>query len=163
MSDAQLGHEKTLSGLLTALAGANIIYGLGMLEMGVTFDYGQLVMDNEFARMITYCVNGIPVNDETLSVDAIKEVGSFSDFVSRQETFEHMKSISHPKLIDRRVRDKWVAQGSTNIYQRSLEEAKNILDHHSPEPLSDDIKAELKEIVKETESHLGVSKTRPEF
>ena len=163
MSDAQLGHEKTLSGLLTALAGANLIYGLGMLEMGVTFDYGQLVMDNEFAQMINYCVNGIPVNDETLSVDAIKEVGSFGDFVTRKETFEHMRSISHPKLIDRRVRDKWKAQGSKDIYQRSLEEAKKILETHKPPSLSDDIKAELREIVKETESHLGVDKTTPEF
>ncbi|MBT3176763.1 MAG: hypothetical protein HOG03_13150 [Desulfobacula sp.] len=163
MSDAQLGHEKTLSGLLTALAGANIIYGLGMLEMGVTFDYGQLVMDNEFAQMINYCVNGIPVNDETLSVDAIKEVGSFKDFVSRKETFEHMRSISHPKLIDRKVRDKWKAQGSKDIYQRSMEEARKIIDTHTPYPLSDDVKAELREIVKETERHFGLDHTTPDF
>lgn len=145
------------------MAGANLIYGLGMLEMGVTFDYGQLVMDNEFAKMINYCVNGIPVNDKTLSVDAIKEVGSFGDFVTRKETFEYMKSISHPKLIDRRVRDKWKAKGSKNIYQSSLEEAKQILDNHAPPPLSDDIKAELREIVKETESHLGADKSTPDF
>jgi len=145
------------------LAGANLIYGLGMLEMGVTFDFAQLVMDNEFARMINYCVNGIPVNDETLSVDAIKEVGSFNDFVTRKETYEHMRSISHPKLIDRRVRAKWEAQGSTDIYQRSLKEAKYILDKHTPPPLSDDIKAELRAIVEETESHLGVEKSTPEF
>ncbi len=145
------------------MAGANLIYGLGMLEMGVTFDFAQLVMDNEFAKMINYCVNGITVNDETLSVDAIKEVGSSNDFVTRKETFDHMRSISHPKLIDRRVREKWVAQGSKNIYERSLDEARHILAQHTPEPLSDDIKAELRSIVEETESHLGVEKTTPEF
>jgi len=145
------------------LAGANLIYGLGMLEMGMTFDFGQLVMDNEFAQMINHCVNGIPVTDETLSVDAINEVGSFHDFVTRKETFEHMRSISHPKLIDRRVRDKWKAQGSTTIYERSVKEAKHILETHTPPPLSDDVKAELRAIVEETESHLGIEKTRPEF
>ncbi len=145
------------------MAGANLIYGLGMLEMGVTFDFGQLVMDNEFAKMINYCVNGIPVNDETLSVDAIKEVGSFNDFVTRKETFEHMRSISHPKLIDRRVRAKWETQGSTNIYERSTIEAKHILANHTPPPLSDDVKAELRSIVEETESHVGVKKTTPKF
>ncbi len=35
-----------------ALAGASIIYGAGMIESGVTFDCAQLVMDNEFAKMI---------------------------------------------------------------------------------------------------------------
>ena len=75
MVDAQSGHEKTITGLLPALAGANLIYGLGMIEMGMTIYYGQMVMDNEFARMIKYLVQGIPVNDETLAVDVIKEIG----------------------------------------------------------------------------------------
>ena len=44
-----MGHEKTLTGLMAALAGANLIYGPGMLESGITFDFAQLVMDNEFA------------------------------------------------------------------------------------------------------------------
>ena len=30
---------------MPALAGANLIYGLGMIESGMTFDFGQLVMD----------------------------------------------------------------------------------------------------------------------
>ena len=34
------------------MAGANLIYGPGMLESGITFDFAQLVLDNEFARMI---------------------------------------------------------------------------------------------------------------
>jgi len=69
VADAQSGHEKTITSLLPALAGANLIYGLGMLESGVTIDYAQLVMDAEFARMVKYCVPGIPVTDATLSVD----------------------------------------------------------------------------------------------
>ena len=40
MTDAQSGHEKTLTAVLPALAGANVIYGLGMLESGVTLDFG---------------------------------------------------------------------------------------------------------------------------
>jgi trimethylamine:corrinoid methyltransferase-like protein len=33
-----------------------------MLEMGITCDYGKLVMDNEFAGMIKKAVTGIPVS-----------------------------------------------------------------------------------------------------
>ncbi len=32
--------------MLPALAGANLIYGLGMLEMGMTLSLGQLVIDD---------------------------------------------------------------------------------------------------------------------
>ena len=149
--------------MLTALAGANLIYGLGMLEMGVTFDFGQLVMDNEFAQMIKYCVNGIPVNDETLSVDVIKEIGPFKDFVSHQSTFNYMKSVSHPKLIDRRNRDKWQKLGGTDLHQRSLEEARRILKEHQVSPLSDEVRAEIRAIVEETEDQLKVGRHQPEF
>ena len=47
---------------MTALAGANQIYGAGMVESGVTFDLGQLVVDDEIARMIRHVLEGIPVN-----------------------------------------------------------------------------------------------------
>ena len=46
-----MGHEKTLTGLIPALAGANLIYGPGMLESGLTFDFAQLVLDCEFSDL----------------------------------------------------------------------------------------------------------------
>src|SRR5450759_322698 len=100
MGDAQSGHEKTLTALLAALAGANLIYGLGMLESGVTFDYGQLVMDDEFARMIKFALGGIPVNDETLAVEDIAGVGAFGDFLSLDATYRHMRELSQPEVLD---------------------------------------------------------------
>ena len=156
-----MGHEKTLTGLLTALAGANLIYGLGMLEMGVTIDFGQLVIDNEIARMIKHVVNGIPVNDETLAVDVIKEIGPFNDFLSHEHTFKHMKTVqSQPSLIDRRMREDWSQLGGTDMYQRATEEARRILETHKPDPLPDSVLATLRSIVEEAEEELGVSKKK---
>ena len=57
---------------MPALSGCNVIYGSGMLEMGITFDLAQLVLDNEVAGLIKRAVRGIEVNDETLSLDTIK-------------------------------------------------------------------------------------------
>jgi trimethylamine--corrinoid protein Co-methyltransferase len=140
------------------LAGANLIYGLGMIEMGMTIDFGQLVMDNEFARMIKYIVQGIAVNDETLAVDVIKEIGVGKDFLSHESTYNHMRSQSQPKLIDRRMREDWEASGSTDIYQRATQEARHILETHKPEPLPDDVLAAMRSIIEEAEEELGVSK-----
>ena len=138
------------------MAGANLIYGLGMIEMGMTIDYGQMVMDNEFARMIKYLVQGIPVNDETLAVDVIKEIGVGKDFLSHASTYKHMRTQSQPKLIDRRMREDWQAAGSTDIYQRALEEARYILENHKPDPLPDDVPAAIRSIVEEAEAELGI-------
>jgi len=129
-----------------------------MIEMGMTIDYGQLVMDNEFARMIKHTVQGIPVNDETLAVDAIHEIGIGKDFLSHQSTYDHMRSLSHPKLIDRKTREDWESEGRTDIHQRALAEAKQILETYTPEPLEESVLAEMRSIVEEAEEELGVSK-----
>jgi trimethylamine--corrinoid protein Co-methyltransferase len=152
--DAQSGHEKTLTGLLPALAGANLIYGLGMLESGMTFDFGELVLDHEFARFIKQTVAGVPVNDETLMVEEIKKVGAFGDYLSLGSTMKYMRGQSQPKLIDRRVRDDWKAAGSRDVYERALTEARRILAEHRPLPLPGGAADELHRIVTESEHEL---------
>ncbi len=129
------------------MAGANVIYGLGMVESGMTFDFGQLVMDNEFAKMIRHVVKGIRVNDDTLAVDATRSVGQFKDFLTHPSTFKHMKEQSQPDIIDRKGRKKWEDAGSKDLYEVAIEKAKDILSNHVPLPLPDDVKAKLKAIV----------------
>ncbi len=144
--------------MLPALAGANLIYGLGMIEMGMTIDYGQMVMDNEFARMIKHVVQGITVNDKTLAVDVIHEIGVGKNFLSHDNTFKHMRSQSQPKLIDRRTREDWEDGGRTDIYQRALEKARYILENHKPEPLPENVLTTIRSIVEESEAELGAGK-----
>ncbi|NNL76772.1 MAG: hypothetical protein HKO68_10600 [Desulfobacterales bacterium] len=160
MGDAQAGHEKTLTGLLAALAGVNVIYGLGMLEMGVTLDLGQLVMDNEFAGMIKHVLNGIPVNDDTLALDVIHAVGPFKDFLGQKHTLEHRNLQSQPKLIDRRRRPKWEELGGTDIYERATAKAREILETHQPDPLPDSVLAEIRSIIEAAEKELGVNQAK---
>lgn len=147
-----------MTGLLAALAGTNLIYGPGMIESGMTFDYGQMVMDAEFVRMIKFAVGGIPVNDYTLSVDLIKEVGQFKDFLAHANTYKHMRMYPQPKLMDRRMRGDWEASGSMDMYAKAMEFARMILKTHKPEPLSEHILGELRSIVQGAEEELGVSR-----
>ena len=138
------------------MAGANLIYGLGMLESGVTFDYGQLLMDCEFAHLIKFALGGIPVSDDLLMVDDIHAVGSQGDFLSLDSTYRHMRSQSQPKLIDRRVRDDWQAAGGSDLYLSGTAAARDLLATHEPEPLSGETLAALRAIVEATERELGV-------
>lgn len=137
-----------------------MIYGLGMLEMGITFDFGQLVMDNDFAGMIKHVVRGIPVNDDTLSVDIIREVGPFGEFVSHENTYLNMRSMSRPRLLDRTRRPDWESRGAKDLYQRAVEEARRILREHQPPSLPESVQAEIRGIIRETEAQLGVGGKR---
>ncbi len=156
MFDAQAGFEKTITGMLPALAGANVIYGLGMLEMGITFDLAQLVWDHEIAEMILHALKGVPVNDITLAIDVIKEMGIGKDYLSHPTTYEYMRSQSQARLIDRRMREDWEAAGSKDAYQRSHEKMIDILETYEPPQLSDDVLQNVRNIVVESEKELGV-------
>lgn len=129
--------------------------------MGMTLSFAQLVMDNEFARMIKHVVKGIPVNDETLAVDVIREIGPFKDFLSHDSTLKHMREVqSQPRLIDRTMREDWEKSGRTDMTQRAEEQARHILETHKPEPLPDRVLATLRSIVEEAEEQLGISKKK---
>ncbi len=141
------------------LAGANIIYGLGMLEMGMTISYSQLLMDAEMAEMMLYSMDGIVVNDETLSVDVIKEVTPRGDFLSHMNTFENMHIQTRPKLLDRLTRDNWVAAGSKDLETRAAEAAKKLLETYQPEPMSEEAQKRVRAVVNRAEKDYGVKES----
>ena len=155
MSDAQTAYEKTLTGLAPALAGASLIYGAGMLESGMTCDLGQMVMDNENIALIRQLVRGVPVTPETLAVDLIHEVGPGGEFISSDHTMRHMREASMPKLWDRDVSAAWEESGATDLATRAREEARRVVAEHRPEPLPDDVLAELHRIVQAADASLG--------
>ena len=105
-----------------------------------------------------YVVQGVPVNDETLAVDVIHEIGVGKDFLSHENTYKHMRSQSQPKLIDRRTREDWEASGKTDMYQRAMEEVRYILKNHQPDPLPDDVLVTMRSIVEEAEAELDATK-----
>jgi len=156
VSDVQIGHEKTLTGLLPALAGANIIYGLGMLEMGVTFSAAQLLMDADIAAMILYAVKGVTVSDETLSVDVTKEVGYRKDFLTHRHTFKNRHIQSDPALIDRQMRNRWEEAGSTDMPARASALARKLIAEYRPAPLGAEAGRNIRAIVNARERELGL-------
>ena len=119
-------------------------------------DPGQLVFDNEIACMIRYVIGGIPVNDETLSVAAIKEIGPFKDYLSHPSTLKYARSQSRYEIIDRKIRTEWESMGSKDCAQSALEKAKWILENHAIKtPVSEEQQKEIKKIIKSAEKHFG--------
>jgi trimethylamine--corrinoid protein Co-methyltransferase len=134
-----------------ALAGTSLIYGAGMLEMGVTFDLAQLVVDNEIARMIRKYVAGVSISDETLALDEIRAVGSHRDYLSTDFTYAHMRELSVSDLLDRRVRMEWEADGSMDTAARARAEALRILEEHQVDPLPDEVRRGMDCILSDVE------------
>jgi trimethylamine--corrinoid protein Co-methyltransferase len=152
VTDVQVGHEKTITGLLPALAGANTIYGMGMLDMGMTLSFQQLVVDHEIARMILRVVRGIQVSSEHLALDVISRVGIGGHYLGEDHTLRHYKTEAvDSTLFERDNFDGWLARGKPEIKEIAAEKAREILKHHVVDPLPPGVEEEFMKIVKTME------------
>ena len=146
--DAQIGHEKTLTGLMPVLAKTSLIYGMGMIDMGIAVSYEQLLIDAEFVRMFKRVERGVEVNEDTLALDVIQAVGPAGNYLSQKHTRKYMRNeISTVKLIDRKSYEAWEKEGSLDIVQRAHKEAKRILATHEPSRLSPEVIAKMDAII----------------
>ena len=129
-----------------------MIYGAGMLEAGMTFSLGQLVIDDEISAMVKRIVGGISVERELMGVELIKKVGIGNNFLAERHTLDHLKAEQiQATIIDRRMREEWVKEGSPSLIQTANQRAAQLLRSHEPKPLSQDLVNELKRIVKSAE------------
>lgn len=124
----QAGYEKTSTAMMSMMAGASLIYGPGMLDSGLIMDPALLVADADIINMLKCAQGGVPVNDEALCLDVIREVGIKGEYLSNMHTFQNFKTEqSCPKTMVRDSRDDWAMDGKRNMYDRSMEKAKAIL------------------------------------
>ncbi len=127
-----------------------------MLESGLSFDFAQLVLDNEFVRMIKHTIGGFVVDDESLAVEVIKAVGPAKDFLTQQHTLKHVRTHSQPEFFDRNRMEKWKAAGATDCYTKAAVKTREILQNHKPDPLPAKVLADIQSVINETEGELGV-------
>ncbi len=123
-----------------------------MLEAGMTFSFGQLVIDDEIAAMVKRIVRGVRLEDELMGVDLIKKVGIGNNFLTQRHTLKHLETEQvQATIIDRRMRGAWEKKGSKSLIQTANEKAAKLLETHEPAPLSEDLIQELRRIVKSAE------------
>lgn len=134
------------------------IYGAGMLEMGMSISLEQMVIDNDIIGMIRYALKGIEVNDETLAVDSIIEVGSEGNFFTQPATMANVEYPSKPDLIDRTYFDVWTTAGSKETVQRAHEKVQKILASTSKNRMSDEDLAKIDAIIDNKRNQINNSK-----
>jgi len=145
--DQQAAIEGAISIATAALSGASLIHDVGYIESGLVGSYDMLVMSNEIIGMVKRIMGGIPVNEETLAVDVIAEVGPGGHFLGEKHTFRHFREFWQPELIDRAKVDDWEAAGSKTLGDRVHEKVINLIETYEPEPIPEDVEAKLKEII----------------
>jgi len=150
--DQQAAIEATLSIVVAALSGANLIHDVGYLESGLLGSFDMLVLSNEVIGMAKRILAGVQVNPETLAVDVIERVGPGGHYLTQEHTRRHFRAETwFPTLIDRQMRRAWEAGGKKTMAERVRAKVLDILEHHEPMPIPADAKAALKGIIAQAE------------
>jgi trimethylamine:corrinoid methyltransferase-like protein len=128
VADAQAAAETMMTGLAHAAWGVNIVWGAGNLESTLCMSAEMLVIDDDIIGSIRRFVRGFEVNDETLALDLILEVGHRADFLSTDHTLRHFeREIRHTRFPVRVRRQTWERQGGRDARARAAELVREIL------------------------------------
>ncbi len=138
-SDSQTGYEAATGFFLAAMAGINNIAGAGMMIFESTQSYEKLVIDDMIAGMTQRFINGIDVNDQTLALTELNEVGTKGgDFLRLHHTLNWFRREHYlpGKLVDRQPYESWQQHGSLTSLDRARTCVQEILTSHQAPPLS---------------------------
>ncbi|MDW7674123.1 MAG: trimethylamine methyltransferase family protein, partial [Bacillota bacterium] len=150
--DGQAAIEASLSLLTAAQMGANLVHDVGYTEYGATGSLYQVVLGNEILGMVKRIMRGIEVNDETLALDVIDNVGPGGHFLGERHTIENFKKETwFPTLIDRTRYDEWKMKGALSMGDRIKAKTQTIIKEHQPKQLSAEVVEKIAQIVAKAE------------
>jgi trimethylamine--corrinoid protein Co-methyltransferase len=145
--DQQCGMEVTASLMTALLHGANIVHDVGFMDSGLQGSLQLQVIANDSIGWLRAATRGVVVNDETLALDTIEELGPTGGFLAHPHTLRHFKEPFYSKLADKGTHSQWVKRGATKMEERAAKVLDRILKNHQPEPLPVDVQRELRAIV----------------
>ena len=153
--DEQAAIEGSLSVYFSALTGGDLCHDVGYTESAMTGSVFQLAMMDEaigYARRIT---RGIEVNEETLAVDVIHNVGPNGHYLREQHTRDYYRTeFFYPNLCDRRNYEEWEMMGKQTMSDRVVSRVQDILATHEPSPIKPETEKVIEEVLADAEKRV---------
>jgi len=97
--------------------------------------------------MIKYFLNGITVDERTMAIDTIRNVGPGGNFLIEDHTLEHFRSLWRPRYIDRSNFYSWTDNGSKDLNHKLNGKVIDILSTHNSRALEGKILHNINKIL----------------
>ncbi len=149
LPDMQAGWEQAISNVMAGLSGLNMVYeAVGMHASLLGFSFESLILGDDMLGQVLRCVRGIEVMDESISIEAMKDVclGGPGHYLGHAQTLSIMQSeYVYPALANRMSPKEWEEYGRPDLMARAVARKREILDA-APVSL---IPAEVDETIRE--------------
>jgi trimethylamine--corrinoid protein Co-methyltransferase len=143
LPDMQAGYEKGVTAGISAMTGINLMYeSAGMHASLLGFCHESLLIDNDMLGSINRNVRGIEVNEDTLSLEVIKQVclEGPGHYLGSEQTLELMqKEYVYPLVANRMSPKEWVEAGRPDLLETATRRKNEILSNYYPDYLPREI------------------------
>lgn len=144
VADEQAAWEKMNVGLMHALAGVNIIWGIGQLESQRTMSPEMMVIDNEIVGAALRAARMPTVDDDALAYEVIAEMAAVPDYLSHPHTLDHFRTeLFEADLGFVGRREGWQAAGACTARERARARVEQILSEPAVSRLDEGREREL--------------------
>ena len=147
--DADAGAQSMIA-MLSALLGRVhfVLHAAGFLESGLSASFAKMVMDADQLSHLLGLVGGLPIDDDTLAFDAIRDIGPSGHFFGHAHTIEHYGSAFYrPMTAETGTWDQWVEEGRQDVEARAAAIAALLIDSFEPPPLDQGVAEGLDEFI----------------
>ena len=156
MADAQAAYETMWTMWPAVMAHTNMVnHAIGWLENGLTVSYEKFIMDAESLAMFHHYLEGFEINDDTLALDMIKEIGSGGHHFGTSHTQARYNSeFFQPFMKERMNFETWQNAGGLDAPQRANKIWKELLANYEKPPLDPSIEEALNAYAERREREL---------
>lgn len=143
--DAQAGWESMQIMEAAVAAHADLVmHAAGWLDAGLVTGYEKMVADLDLIASLAVEHGSLVVDDETLALDTIREVGHAGHFFGVDHTLERFRTCFHrPAVAVKQNLARWESAGSLSAEQRAERLWRERLAAHEPPPIDEDLLHEL--------------------
>ncbi|MDP3523810.1 MAG: trimethylamine methyltransferase family protein [Hoeflea sp.] len=157
LPDAQAMNEGTMSMLSAVHCGANfILHSAGFLDGLLSMSYEKFVMDADFCGALHSYLAGVVVDDNTLALDAFREVGVGKHFLGCAHTMEnYTTAFWDSEIADNEPFEKWDIAGRTDAATRANARWKRTLAEYQAPPMDVAVDEALVDFVDRTKAQMA--------
>jgi trimethylamine--corrinoid protein Co-methyltransferase len=144
--DIQAGLERTATLLQAVLAGVNFVTCGGTLDGTMLESEALLMLDDELCGAALRVARGIEVDEGTLALDLIKQIGSTGNYLAEEHTVRRFREEHYiPTLLPREPYDAWQDAGGQTALDQAKERVRQVLANHQPRELDPALEQTLDE------------------
>jgi trimethylamine--corrinoid protein Co-methyltransferase len=145
--DAQFAYERFANAFVPALAGVDILSGVGTTDSGMAGAYEIAIIDDEIISLLKHVIRGYEVDEDTLAFDVMRDVILGNGvFLGEAHTVTHLRkgALWMPGISVRGGADE-IEEGG--VAARAKSRVTHVLDTHRVEPWPDEISRQLDQIM----------------